>query len=384
LALRLSAAALEHELANSVQLELIERAVPQQTDQPPPASDDCPSADDLLDFCHGSLPAPGAIGVQRHLDVCPACMAIATLALNDWGACEPAEWLDVASNFQPGDRIDDRYQIVRFLASGGMGEVYEAIDRRSSERVALKAVLAAACDSREMLRCFRREARLARRVRHPNVCQVHRAPASADVITRPLVPYFTMDLIEGETLRERLQGGPLPLGDALDIARQLLLGIQAIHRANVLHLDIKSNNIMLRRGPALHAVLFDFGLARRATSASNDERTRPLRGSLSYIPPEQLVGVSPSVQNDIFAFGVVLFQMLTGELPFSNARGTPASNVAERLTAKAPPPSQIISALPTPIDDLVQRCLARREERFATVEAVMAATARASQALELL
>jgi serine/threonine protein kinase len=378
LALRFSAAALELQLANSVQLELIERAAPQQTDQPPPASDDCPSADDLLDFCHGSPPAASAIRVQRHLDVCPACMAIATLALNDWGSCEPAEWLDVASNFQPGNRIDDRYEIVRFLASGGMGEVYEAIDLRSAERVALKAVLAAASDNRELLRCFRREARLARRVRHPNVCEVHRAPAAADVITRPLVPYFTMDLIEGETLHERLRGGPLALHHSLDIARQLLLGIQAIHRAGVLHLDIKSNNIMLRRAPALHAVILDFGLARCTPSGSNDERIRPLRGSLSYIPPEQIVGVSPSVQNDIFAFGVVFFQMLTGELPFTNGQGTLASNVAERLTAKAPAPSQIVSTLPEPIDELVRRCLAQRGERFGDVEAVLGAIAQAS------
>ena len=364
-------AAFDLQLANSVQLGLIERDTLPLTCPPLSVRAACPSADDLLGFCDGSLPAPRAVAVQHHLDLCPACLDIATLAVNDWEPRQPAPWLDVASNFHPGDCVDDRYEIVRFLASGGMGEVYEALDRRRAERVALKAVLAATCDNRELLRSFRREARLARRVRHPNVCHVRRAP-SPDVITRPLVPYFVMELIDGDTLHERLCRGPLPFREALHIAHQVLLGIQAIHRAGVLHLDIKSNNIMLRRGPEPRAVILDFGLARRARDAENT-RVRPLTGSLPFIPPEQLLGRAPGVQNDIFAFGVVLFQMLTGELPFSQTRGTPASSIAERLTARAPAPSEVVAAVPSWLDALVLRCLSDLDTRYRDASDVLEA-----------
>jgi serine/threonine protein kinase len=301
-------------------------------------------------------------------------MDLATLALNDWAPHEPREWLDVASNFHPGDRLDDRYQVVRFLACGGMGEVYEVVDIHTCERLALKAVLAAASDNRHMLRSFRHEARLARKVRHPNVCHVHDLSQAADAVARPLVPYFTMELIEGDTLNERLQQ-PLSVDDTLHIARDLLLGIQAIHHAGVLHLDIKSSNVMLRR-QTQQPVILDFGLARRASDDARHERMHPLTGSLAYMPPEQILGQTPTAQNDIFAFGVVLFQMLTQALPFPTAQPSTASSIADRLTARAPAPSELAASVPRWLDDVVLTCLAAPAKRFRDVEGVMEAMAK--------
>lgn len=375
MALRLEAGELERDAARYAALELIE-SHDSNGAAATPSAEDCPSTDDLLDFCQGKLPAARSIFVQRHLDLCATCMDLTTLVLNDWAPHEPSEWLDVASNFRPGERIDGRYEIVRFLACGGMGEVYEAIDTRTCERVALKAVLAATSDSRQMLRSFRNEARMARKIRHPNVCRVHDAEPN-DVVTRPLVPYFTMELIEGETLNERLHQ-PLAVDEALSIARGLLLGIQAIHRAGVLHLDIKSSNVMLRRH-SVQAVLLDFGLARRATDGAFPERTRPLTGSLAYMPPEQILGHTPNVQNDLFAFGVVLFQMLTASLPFPSIQPSIASTIADRLAATAPAPSSLAASVPSWLDELVLTCLAEPARRFGDVQSILETMARGEQ-----
>jgi serine/threonine protein kinase len=369
LALPWVAVELERNAARYAALELIENDEPHRLDAAAPAAGECPSPDDLLDFCHGNLPARHALALQQHLDECSSCMDVATLALNDWGRPEPVQWLEVANNFQPGDCVDDRFEIVRFLACGGMGEVYEAIDRDRAERVALKAVLASASDNRHMLRSIRHEARLARKVRHPNVCHVH-DPAGA--VSRPLVPYFTMEYLEGETLYERLRREALSLTDSLDIAHQLLLGIQAIHRAGVLHLDIKSSNVMLRPGQAGRAVILDFGLARRADGAGPD-RLRPLTGSLAYMPPEQILGRAPNAQNDIFAFGVVLYQMLTRELPFPAAQPSTATSLAQRLVARATAPSELQRDVPAWLDELVLKCLAEPDARYRRVSHVLEA-----------
>jgi serine/threonine protein kinase len=334
--------------------------------------DGCPSIDDILDFSGGHATAPRAHDIQRHIDGCRACLELVTGALHDWGRPAPVGWLDIAGNFRPGDRVEGRFRILRLLGRGGMGEVYEATDLGSSARVALKAVIATHCDSAFLLRSFRREARLGRRVCHPNVCRIHRPPRPDSGVRSP-VPYFTMDFIDGVTLNERLLHGPLAIDDSLRIARDVLFGLRAIHAAGVLHLDIKSSNVMLSRGPPSRAVILDFGLARPALSGARARRVRPLTGSLPYMPPEQILGRSPSVQNDVFAFGVVLFQMLTGELPFPHAQPSTTSSIVRRLSARAPRPSQLAPRIPRWLDDVVLGCTTQPEHRFASVEAVLEA-----------
>jgi len=365
--LRLEAVELERVARHGV-VALVEGHRAEAARQPLDALDDCLSPDDVLDFCEGQLRGTRIGRVQRHLEGCAASMALVTGAASDWQAPEPCEWLDVASNFRNGDLVAGRFRIRRFVGRGGMGEVYDAIDEHWGERVALKAVLAATCDNRHMLHSFRREARLGRRIKHPNVCRVYGAPAATAV--RSPVPFFTMEFIEGETLLEHLNGEPLSIDAALVVAEQLLLGLRAVHDAGVLHLDFKSSNIMLRGGSERCPVILDFGLARRVSTSGHPQSVRPLTGSLAYMPPEQILGRAPGAQNDVFAFGVVLFQMLTGTMPFPVAPST-RSSIVERLTAHAPKPSSVVRRLPRWLDEVVLTCLAEQEERFGSVEAVM-------------
>jgi eukaryotic-like serine/threonine-protein kinase len=360
----------------AIQLERVGRraslgAIDLRLTAAPVAVDGCPSIDDILDFSGGQATPARAEDIQRHIDGCRACLELVTGALHDWGRPAPVGWLDIAGNFRPGDRIEGRFRIVRLLGRGGMGEVYEAIDLASSARVALKAVIATHCDSVYLLGGFRREARLGRRVCHSNVCRIHR-PARPEGARSP-VPYFTMEFIEGVSLNERLLRGPLSIEDSLRVAGQILSGLRAIHAAGVLHLDIKSSNVMLDRSSPSRAVILDFGLARPVLAASRARRVRPLTGSLPYMPPEQILGRSPSVQNDVFAFGVVLFQMLTGELPFPSAQPSTTSSIVRRLSARAPRPSQLAPRVPRWLDDVVLGCTTQPEHRFASVEAVVEA-----------
>lgn len=333
---------------------------------------DCPSTDTILDFCAGQLVPGRSRSFRRHLEVCPACMDLVTGAVNDWAQPEAADLLEVGSNFRAGEHVGP-FQLVRFIARGGMGEVYEARDHVSGERVALKAILASNCDQRRLLQAFQREARLGRRVSHRNVCRVHAPRPSVPGQTLP-VPYFTMDYLPGETLQARLRQGRLSSEAALGISEQILLGLRAVHEAGVLHLDIKASNVMLGEESPAAATILDFGLAREARH-TRDGRVRPLTGSLPYMPPEQILGDPPSRQNDVFAFGVVLFQMLTADLPFPMAQPSTPSTIVKRLAAHAQPPSCLAPDVPPWLDELVLRCLSEPERRPRDTSEVLAALA---------
>jgi serine/threonine protein kinase len=338
----------------------------------PLAGGDCPSTDTILDFCAGQLVPGRSRSFRRHLELCPACMDLVTGAVNDWAQPEAADLLEVGSNFRAGEHVGP-FRLVRFIARGGMGEVYEARDAESGERVALKAILASSCDQRGLLQAFQREARLGRRVSHRNVCRVHAPRPRVPGQTLP-VPYFTMDYLAGETLQERLRRGPLSSAAALAISEQILLGLRAVHDAGVLHLDIKASNVMLGEDTPTTATILDFGLAREA-HRTRDGRVRPLTGSLPYMPPEQILGDPPSQQNDVFAFGVVLFQMLTAELPFPMAQPSTPSSIVKRLAAHAQPPSSLAPDVPPWLDGLVSSCLSEPERRPRDASEVLAALA---------
>lgn len=347
------------------------RAPSPRESEGPDAPGPCLEPDEVLGVCAGSLEPAAARAAQRHLDLCPVCMDLVALALGGWTTAEPADPIELGANFRAGDRVG-HHLVQRFLARGGMGEVYEAIDGRTGARVALKAVLASACDNRHFLLRFRREAALARRVHHPNVCRVRDVPGP-DALAASPVPYFTLDLVEGETLAQRLQRGNLRSPEALPIARQLLRGLGAIHAAGVLHLDIKASNIMLRAASGA-PVIVDFGLARLAHGSPG--RGRPLTGSVPYMPPEQIRGAPPGPGNDVFAFGVVLFQMLTGTLPFPSAEPSVPSSIVQRLAARAAPPSRLSPGVPAWLDRVVLACLAEPARRFPTTAAVLRALER--------
>ena len=274
--------------------------------------------------------------------------------------------------FSPGELVAGRWRVDRFLARGGMGEVYEATDLELGGRVALKTLLATRAESERAVERFRREVRLARRVTHQNVARVFDVGRHAQRESALVV--YTMELLRGESLAERLRrDGPMQPRDAARIAHGAALGLAAAHDARVLHRDFKSSNIMLGEGASERAVVTDFGLARAldddVVADASLSRDAPLLGTPAYMAPEQVEGRETGVAADIYAFGVVLFEMLTGELPFS---GPSALSVAvARLTMSPPRPSSRAPWLDPAWDALILRCLARRpEERYPSMHAL--------------
>jgi eukaryotic-like serine/threonine-protein kinase len=217
--------------------------------------------------------------------------------------------------FSSRDIILNRFVVVRFIARGGMGEVYEVEDRQlHGVHLALKTVLERFAADPLMQARFKREVLLAREVVHPNVCPIY------DIFhwERPegSLIFLTMKLLAGETLSARLdRQGPLPSSEAIHIVNQVAAGLAAAHNAGILHRDIKAANIMLEgSGDDVHACVMDFGLA-RVVQSETTVLTLGVAGTPGYMAPELFYGDPPSKASDVFAFGVVSYQILTGHLP---------------------------------------------------------------------
>jgi tetratricopeptide (TPR) repeat protein/TolB-like protein len=262
---------------------------------------------------------------------------------------------------QPGDVLAGRFRIVQSLGAGAVGQTYEALDLELGQSVAVKLLHPDIAADPELRERFRREAKLARQVTHPNVCRVHdlfvdeRHSAEAAVLV-------SMELLHGETLRERIEArGPLALPEALGVARQLAAGLDAAHAAGVLHRDFKSSNVLLvQTGALVRAVITDFGLARRVDTEGEDPsltHSGIVIGSPAYMAPEQVRGEPLGAAADLYAFGVVLFEMITGELPF---RADSAWQTAlQRLQEDPLPPSRFVEGLDANWDRAVLAFLAR-------------------------
>jgi Tol biopolymer transport system component len=252
------------------------------------------------------------------------------------------------------------YEIVSALGAGGMGEVYRARDARLHREVAVKVLperFAATPESRER---FEREARTVSQLAHPNVCALY------DVGRESGVEYLVMELLEGETLADRLGRGALPLEQALRIGSQIAAALDAAHRKGIVHRDLKPGNVMLT--PA-GVKLLDFGLARGFEGSSTGDLTAAptmgrdltaegsIVGTVPYMAPEQLEGRRADARTDVFALGSVLYEMVTGRKAFSGT--SQASLISSILTAEPPPISVSQPMSPPALDRLVRTCLAK-------------------------
>src|SRR5580693_3230931 len=245
-----------------------------------------------------------------------------------------AEYLLVDGRFLPGRLLASRYRIVALLGKGGMGEVYRADDLTLGQAVALKFLPDEAARDEGLLERFRNEVRIARRVSHPNVCRVY------DVGEVDGHTFFTMEYVDGEDLASLLRRiGRLPHDKALDIARQLCAGLAAAHAKGVLHRDLKPANIMLDgRG---QVVITDFGLA----GVAEDIRGPEVRsGTPAYMSPEQLSGKEVSPRSDIYALGLVLYEVFTGKRAFAEKASEKTAGVlhGERTPSR---PSSVVKDL---------------------------------------
>ncbi len=285
--------------------------------------------------------------------------------------------------FQPNQVLAGRFRVIRFVARGGMGEVYEAEDEELNERVAVKTARFESGKSAHDVERFRREIQLARKVTHPNVCRtfdVFRHGATPLGAAPSQILIVSMEYLSGETLDRRIRNGvPMTTGEALPIAEQMCAGLAAAHNVGVIHRDFKSANVMLvppressGRGAsgASRAVVTDFGLA-HAEERAEHTLTQPgdIVGTPSYMAPEQLEGGAITPQTDIYALGIVLYEMVTGALPFS--ADTPFAVAMKRLKEPAPAPRLMVPDLDPRWDAAIRRCLEREPaKRFASTEEV--------------
>jgi tetratricopeptide (TPR) repeat protein/tRNA A-37 threonylcarbamoyl transferase component Bud32 len=253
--------------------------------------------------------------------------------------------------FAVGAMVGGRYRITRFIARGGMGEVYEAFDAELRVKVALKA---ATRTTGIALERFRREVTLARRVTHRNVCRLFEI--GFETMPDGDVPYCTMELLEGDTLSDRLARGPLAIDHARSIVEQVAAGLTAAHEVGVIHRDFKSNNIMLVGD---RAVISDFGLARSEPGVADDRSTltheQALIGTPAYMAPEQVESKPVSAATDIYALGIVMFEMVTGELPFRGS--TSMETAVMRLKQTAPSARGKRGEVPVAWDKAIAKCL---------------------------
>jgi eukaryotic-like serine/threonine-protein kinase len=267
----------------------------------------------------------------------------------------------------PGVRLDDRYEIVSPLGAGGMGEVFRARDVRLHREVAVKVLPLRLAQDEGALGRFEREARSLAALSHPHIVAIH------DFGDHEGLTYAVMELLEGETLRQRLQRGSFTWTEAIDLGVQMAEGLAAAHSKGVIHRDLKPENVILSRGGALK--ILDFGLARTdgptpppdQTMTSAPTQPGVVLGTLSYMPPEQVRGQTVDPRGDIFALGCVLYEMLSGRPPF--ARQTTADTVAALLTAEPPDLSAAPMPVPPALEQAVLRALQKDpDSRFQTAQ----------------
>src|SRR5439155_6779598 len=262
--------------------------------------------------------------------------------------------------FAPSELLDNRFRIVREVAHGGMGVVYEAIDEKLGRRIAIK------CAKPGFRRWLPPEVRHASEITHPGVCRIFEIhTVSTD---HGEIDFLTMEFLEGETLGERLDRGAIPQKQAQVIAEQLCGGLAEAHRSGVIHGDLKSNNIILTSAAdgTVRAVITDFGLARGHEANLGTIQSSSLRGTPDYMAPELWKGKKASVASDIYALGVILYELACGRKPFESVRELTWQG---RLTRRPPPLSHSWRRI-------VERCLEPDPaRRWASVSAIASAIA---------
>ncbi len=292
-----------------------------------------------------------------------------------------------APRFHPGETVLGRFRILRVLGRGGMGEVFEAQDLQLG-RIALKTIRTDTAFSTGAYEQFRQEVQLARRVSGPQVCRIHELFLIPATESHPATPFLTMEYLEGETLSEKLHhDGPLSPKATLPIIADICEGLRLLHQQGLVHRDLKCANVMLcDRSGSPHAVLMDFGLAwdsieRPSQSTDTTPSTasaalppQQIAGTPAYMAPEQFEGQRVSPATDIYALGVVLYELLTGIHPF--AASTPVGAAIRRARQPAPA-SSLQRNTPRHWNYVIGRCLEYEPaRRFQTPEQVIQALRR--------
>ena len=268
-----------------------------------------------------------------------------------------------APSLKNGDVLEGGYRILRLLGRGGMGEVYEAEDPEMDEHVAIKTIRPDIAADEASVARFRKEIQLGRKVSHPNVCNIYSIGKHGSLY------FFTMELLRGETLGARLRKqGRMTTGEALPLLSQMADALAAAHDAGIIHRDFKPANVMLLDGDTRRkAVVTDFGLARLAERPDAESRTglTHFAGTPAYMAPEQLEDAPLTKAADIYALGLVAYEMVTAHRPFEGA--TDISAAIQRLTVKPKAPLEWVPELDAHWNTAILQCLERQpEDRWAS------------------
>ena len=290
---------------------------------------------------------------------CPACGATNETAGEHCFSCGKTLFA-----LTEGTVVAGRYELRQMLGRGGMGIVYRAFDRALEEEVALKILRPDVAATADLERRFRSEIKLARRVRHRNVCGIHEYGQDGPI------HFIAMELVAGEDLKRQLQAhGPMPPAEAWDVAAQIAEGLDAIHHAEIVHRDLKAHNIM-RDARGVVRVM-DFGIAKALGMASGGATvTGQIIGTPEYMSPEQARGDQIDFRSDIYSLGIVVFELFTGSVPFRGE--TPIATLFKHI--QDPPPIEGRPGIPPRLVPILKRALAKDPaDRFESASAMAAA-----------
>ncbi len=276
-----------------------------------------------------------------------------------------------------GRFLDDKYRIEAFLSAGGMGSVYRAQHVMLGKTVAVKVIKNELVTSDEIISRFQREARAASNLDHPNIVTVYDLGQTSDGTL-----YIAMEFIDGPSLRDAIRrGGPMPAGRAVDILRQVASALSAAHRRQIVHRDLKSHNLMLAADDDGRDIvkLVDFGIAKTFDESTQLTAAGYMMGTPHYMSPEQAAGKAVDHRADIYSLGVILYEMLTGEVPFGDDSLT---SVLVKLATEVPLRPSIRRpdlGVPPALEAVAMRCLEKNpDDRFQSADEFAVALERAA------
>ncbi len=316
-----------------------------------PPDSDAPTLPGIVH--HYAAEMQASVGAQTPPPISSSAMTSADIGLAAGLAAGPAPISDgalrLAQLFPPGTLLGNRYEILRVLGEGGMGAVYQARDKELDRLIALKVIRPELAGNPAILQRFKQELILARHITHKNVVRIY------DLGEADGIKFITMEYVDGEDLRSLLKHhGKFAPQQAVQVVEQVCRALDAAHAEGVIHRDLKPQNIM--RDPQGRIVVMDFGLA-RSLEEPGMTQTGALVGTLEYMSPEQALGATLDQRSDLFAVGLIFFELLTGKVPYK--ADTAIASLMKRTHERAVSASDIDNSVPESLSSIVARCLER-------------------------